>query len=112
MENNRHFGNLNVGVLVDAYGPVREAARILAAGVDHMVESEVDLIVCNWSHPGWAAAARQLGFVAWASNYLLFALPAPAAAILPLAGPRPDIHLTRGDSDGMVSFRRGAVPLS
>jgi len=110
MENNHHFGNMTIGVLVDGFGPPERAAALLAAGVDHLIDAKVDLIVSNWSHPAWIAGARKLGFLSGPSNYLLFAPPAAATELKIEKGMLTPIHLTRGDSDGMVSFRRGAIP--
>ena len=108
MEHNHHFGNLCVGVLADGFGPAGSARAVMTAAADHLMEAGADLLVANWSHPDWIAAARALGFFSAPTNYLLFASPAASATLL---GPKAAaLHLTRGDSDGVVSFRRTAVP--
>ncbi|MBX9604050.1 MAG: hypothetical protein K2X35_23795 [Bryobacteraceae bacterium] len=109
MQDNHHFGDLCVGVLADGFGPPGAARAVMTAAADHLIEAGADVLVANWSHPDWIAAARALGFVSAPSNYLLFASPAASSPLLGADRGAPPLHLTRGDSDGVVSFRRVAV---
>jgi hypothetical protein len=103
MHEHAYFGDLRVGVVVDAFGaPGREAA-VMSAAVDALVDHEVDLVVANWSNTRWREAARASGFLGGPTNYFFFAPPtaAPLLADVPIG----DMHLTRGDSDGMVHLK-------
>src|SRR5262245_42264584 len=45
MKTNRHFGDLKVGALVDGFGRAADAPALVAAGVNHLAEPGVDIIV-------------------------------------------------------------------
>lgn len=105
MENNPYFGDLKVGVLVDGMGRSANVPALVAAGVRHLVGAKVDLIVANWSHTAWSQAAARLGFFHGPSNYLALVAKQGSAAVRSFEN-LGDLHITRGDSDGMVSFRR------
>ena len=53
MKNNHHFGALKVGTLVDGFGPAADAPALVAAGINHLVETAADIIVANFSHAAW-----------------------------------------------------------
>jgi hypothetical protein len=103
MENNRHFGSLKIGILVDGFGAAKDVEKLIVTGCDHLARSGVDLIVANWSHHAWRQASKQSGFLSGPSNYFLFISKSADKqfAIENLGG----MHLTRGDSDGMVNLR-------
>ena len=105
MENNHHFGNLKVGVVVDGLATAPCATELLSVGLEYLVGEGVDLVVANWSHQIWIDASKQLGFFSGPSNYFLFVAPGEHP-LLTADAPLSKMHLTRGDSDGMVSFRK------
>jgi hypothetical protein len=107
MDNNRYFGDLKVGVLVDGLARTASVPAVLAAGVDHLIAKKVDVIVANWSHAAWAKSMKRLGFFSGPSNYLAL-VPKEGVGQLKAFETLEGMHLTRGDSDGMVSFRRTA----
>jgi hypothetical protein len=103
MKDNRHFGNLKVGILVDGFAPTKDVGKLIAAGCDHLARSGVDLIVANWSHQAWCQASKQFGFLNGPSNYFLFISKSADKQFTTDNLSR--MHLGRGDSDGMVNLR-------
>jgi hypothetical protein len=102
MSDNKHFGNLRVGSIVDclalpeqALGVVRAATRVLEA-------REVDLIVSNQSHAAWCRALRSAGFFQGPSNFPFAASKELTKLIEPFPSSLAHIHLTRGDGSGPV----------
>src|SRR5262245_62973848 len=69
MENNRYFGDLKVGTLVDGFGRTADAPALVAAGIDHLVETGADIIVANFSHQAWVKACRRSGMLAGPESY-------------------------------------------
>jgi hypothetical protein len=99
MRADEYFGDLAVGTIVDGFGPPDQADRLVAAGLEHLKESGVDVAVTNWSHGAWVEASRALGFLPGPSNFFLFVSP-EGKPLLEAACPLPDIHVGRGDGDG------------
>ena len=100
MHNHHYFGNLQVGTLVDGFGRANEVPALLAAGLNHLVEKGVDIIVANFSHAAWSAACRRAGMFSGPSNFQLFVAP-QGGTVLQASCPLPQIHVARGHSDGM-----------
>jgi hypothetical protein len=103
MKNNRYFGDLKVGTLVDGFGRAADAPALVAAGIDHLAESEVDIIVANFSHAMWIEACRRSGMIAGPDNYYHFVSPGGSPLFEDACPPR-EIHVARGHSDGMWSL--------
>jgi hypothetical protein len=99
MENNKYFGDLHVGTLVDGFGPVDSVPRLVQAGLEWLVDAGVDLIVANFSHRAWRRACAGIGFLPGPSNFFFFVSPA-GNPMLQTPCPLSAIHLTRGDGDG------------
>jgi hypothetical protein len=100
MRNNHYFGDLQVGTLVDGFGRSEEVPALIAAGLNHLVESGVDLIVANFSHAAWVTACRRVGMFGGPSNYQIFVSP-QGPPLLEAAYPLDQLHIARGHSDGM-----------
>jgi len=99
MDGDRYFGDLNVGTLVDGFGAPDAAPELVAAGLEHLADRGVDVVVANWSHQAWVDASRSAGFLRGPSNFFFFVSPA-GSPLLESSCPLQDIHLTRGDGDG------------
>jgi hypothetical protein len=104
MRDNRYFGNLRVGSIVDclalpaqAFGVVRAATQVLEA-------RGVDLIVTNQSHAAWGAALQRAGFLQGPSTFRFAASRELAKLVDPVPTKMAHIHLTRGDGDGPVNL--------
>ena len=103
MEDNRYFGDLKVGTLVDGFGRMADAPALVAAGINHLAEAGVDIIVANFMHAAWARACRHAGMIAGPSNYNLFVSPG-GPLLREDSCPPEEIHLARGHGDGMVAL--------
>lgn len=99
MRDHKYFGDLVVGVIVDGFGPIDQVPALLGAASHYLAANGADLLVANWSHSAWVTASKSLGFLEAPSNYFVFV--APTAPALDFTS----VHLTRGDSDGMVNLR-------
>jgi hypothetical protein len=100
MRNNHYFGDLNVGTLVDGFGRSESTPLLVAAGIDHLIGTGVDLIVANYSHGAWIEACRRAGMFSGPSNFQIFVSP-KGGPLLNESFPLDRIHLARGHSDGM-----------
>ena len=99
MRGDRYFGDLNVGTLVDGFGAPEAAPALVAAGLEHLADRGVDVVVANWSHHAWVEASRSAGFLRGPSNFFFFVSP-EGRPLLESSCPLQDLHLTRGDGDG------------
>jgi hypothetical protein len=103
MKNNRHFGDLKVGTLVDGFGRAADAPALVASGINHLAETGVDIIVANFSHAVWIEACRGSGMIAGPDNYYHFVSPGGSPLFEDTCPPH-EIHMARGHSDGMWSL--------
>jgi hypothetical protein len=108
MKGNRYFGDLKVGTLVDGFGRIADAPALVAAGINHLAESGVDIIVANFLHSAWALACRRSGMIAGPSNYNLFVSPG-GPLLREDSCPPEQIHIARGHGDGMAALIQGGV---
>jgi hypothetical protein len=100
MKDNRYFGDLKVGTLADGFGRVEDAPALVAAGIHHLAETGVDIIVANFLHSAWARACRRSGMTAGPSNYNLFVSPG-GPLLREDSFPPEEIHVARGHGDGL-----------
>jgi hypothetical protein len=103
MREQKYFGNLHVGTLVDGFGAVPAVPVLVHAGLQWLVDAGVDLVVANLSHKRWREAARMCGFLPGPSNYFFFVSPEGNTLLQPGCSIS-EIHLTRGDGDGPFSL--------
>lgn len=103
MQDNKYFGNLRLGVIIDCMATQKFAHHVLKAATAALEDSDVDLIISNQSHTMWTGALRALGFLSGPSNYLFGASPKLAELTrLPESWERSNIN--RGDGDGVVNL--------
>jgi len=62
MQNDRRFGSLRVGTIVENFGQLEHSARVVAAATDLLKKRGVDLIVSNQTHPQWLQGFNANGF--------------------------------------------------
>ena len=98
MRDDKYFGNLHVGTLVNGCASPADVPAVIGAGLQHLISLGVDLVVCNWSHRAWADAARAQNFLPGPSNFILFVSP-EAKPVLEKDCPLSECHMTRGDCD-------------
>jgi hypothetical protein len=104
MSGHKHFGDLRVGAIVDAFGDPSHAASMVGLVSGALAARGVDLIVSNQTSRTWVAALRRAGFSSGPSNYLFAASPALVKELGPLPDSLSTLHLTRGDGDGPINL--------
>jgi hypothetical protein len=100
MHNNKHFGNLRVGSIVDCLALPEDASTVIGAATGLLEERAVDLIVSNQTHAAWSTAFRNAGFLPGPSNFLFAASKDLAELLRPFEVKVAQSHFTRGDGDG------------
>jgi hypothetical protein len=96
----RQFGSLRLGILTDALAEPDDAAGVMEAGIRHLTDDGVDLIVTFQSHPAWCAAAVSTGLMRGPSNCAFYRSPAVERMIAAAAANNRYYHLTCSDGDG------------
>ncbi len=96
----RAFGDLKVGLLADAFAAPEHAVGVLAAGVDALASSGVDLIFTNQFHPAWIRAVKRLQFFPGPTNFAFYRAPKMEARLKDPEVQRLGIFVNRGDCDG------------
>lgn len=102
MRDNKHFGNLRVGSIVDCLALPGQASGVIQAATEVLEVRGVDLIVSNQSHAAWCAALQSAGFLRGPSNFRFAASRQLAKLLDPLPTKMARIHLNWGDGDGPV----------
>jgi hypothetical protein len=102
MSENKYFGNMRVGTIVDCLAAPENAAKVMAAASRLLQQRGVDVLVSNQSHPAWCQGLKRAGFLRGPSNFF-FVASRELARLLGEADPlRTGIHLNRGDGDGPI----------
>ncbi len=101
MREDKYFGDLRVGSLVDCLALPGHEMLVVAASRQFLARAGVDLVVTNLLAPSWCAAARADGFLEGPSNFILAISPVLAEQLQP-KGDVARIHMTRGDGDGPI----------
>lgn len=102
MNNNRHFGNLRVGSIVDCLATTANAETVVHAGKKFLLNRGVDLIISNQSHAAWTGALRANGFLQAPSNCVFAASPKLAPFLEAFPERVLQVHMNRGDGDGPI----------
>ncbi len=102
MTEDKYFGNMRVGSIIDCIALPENASTVMAAAAHALEERGVDLMISNQSHPAWGRALKKAGFAEGYSNFI-FAASKHLTEVLDEIDPAgADIHLTRGDGDGPI----------
>jgi len=104
MRDNKHFGNLRVGSIVDCLASPEQALGVVRAATQVLEARGADLIVSNQSHATWCAALQSAGFLQGPSNFRFAASRELSKLLDPLPTTMAQIHLTRGDGAGPVNL--------
>ncbi len=102
MHDNKYFGNLRVGSIVDCVARPENAFHVIRAATLVLKERGVDLIVSNQAHAAWSIALRDAGFLRGPSNFLFAPAKELGAFLQPFQDRVSQIHLNRGDGDGPI----------
>lgn len=98
MREDRYFGDLRVGTLVDALAVPGRAVEVVQAATAYLERRGVDVVISNQLHRAWGDALRRAGCRRGPSNFVFAASPRLAE----LAGDASDLHVNRGDGDGPI----------
>lgn len=102
MSNDKYFGNMRVGSIVDCLAAPECAPAVIFAAARELERRGADLLISNQSHPAWRGALRRAGFLSASSNFI-FAASEKLTELLDEIDPSwSGIHLTRGDGDGPI----------
>ncbi len=104
MHDNKYFGNLRVGTLVDCLAVPEDAPAVIQAACDLLTRRGADLIICNHSQAAWGNAFRSSGFFSGPSNFIFAASKALAQQLDPISAWQDEIFFMRGDGDGPVNL--------
>jgi len=100
MRDDKYFGDLRVGTLVDCFADPQDAPLIVAAVDDLLARRGVDLVVSNQLHPAWCSALELAGYELGPSNFFFYYSPALVEALSGIPGWERGIHMNRGDGEG------------
>jgi hypothetical protein len=95
-----YFGALEVGLVTDALATAADATDVLAAGVRHLADTGVDLVIAYFSHDAWVNAAHRLGFFSGPSTLAFYRSPRAEQLLLRGGTEAARCHLTRSDGHG------------
>jgi hypothetical protein len=99
MKRNKYFGDMKVGVIADCLARPEHAGAVIQAAADCLSHAGVDITVANFQHAAWLQACLRAGFFQGPSTHCL-ALSPNLARMARNEG----MHVSRGDSDGLVNF--------
>jgi hypothetical protein len=102
MKNDRYFGNLSVGTILDGMAPRQHLCALLTLSQAELRSLGADLIITNQTHAQWRKYLLQLGFLAGPSNYGLAISKSLTAALRKIFDSGPRIHVNRGDGAGRL----------
>lgn len=104
MNNNKYFGDLRIGSIVDCLAAPEDAAGVIAVATRFLGNRGVDLVISNHSHEVWRRGFRSAGFFQGPSNFIFAASPALAEKLGPFEKYESQVYLNRGDGDGPVNL--------
>jgi len=104
MQNDGRFGTLHVGLISDCFSSVTDAADVINAAHEFLVNRNVDLIYSNQSHPAWVDAFRKSGYVVLEDRRFFACSPQMSQLIGPLETKAAGLHLTNMDGHGPHGF--------
>jgi hypothetical protein len=102
MQNDKYFGNLRVGALVDELARPGHAATVVAAADRFLSQRGVELLVSNQLHPEWGEALIRAGYRQGPSNFFFYFSRELADRLAQEPNWEHRIHLNRGDGDGPI----------
>ena len=102
MKNDRYFGNLSVGTILDGLAPPEHLRALLVLSQAELRRLGADLIITNQTHIKWRKELLRLGFLVAPSNYALAVSKSLAAPLQKISGSGSRIHVNRGDGAGRL----------
>jgi hypothetical protein len=102
MHENKYFGNMRVGTIVDCLAAPEDATKVMAAASRFLEQRGVDVLVSNQSHPAWCRGLKIAGFLCGPSNFFFVASRQLSKVLGEIDPQGAAIHLNRGDGDGPI----------
>jgi len=102
LENHRHFGDLQVGSILDCLAEPGAMATTAILTDGELATQGADLVLVNHSHKVWVEAFGSAGFLSGPSNYMLAISKKLTEAVRTVPDGDNRIHVTRGDGDGRI----------
>ena len=102
MSENKYFGNMRVGSLVDCLATPEKAGRVAAVAARFLEHRGVDMLLSNQSHPAWRRGLKAAGFMQGPSNFYFVTSPQLTKTLNEADPEAVGIHLNRGDGDGPI----------
>ena len=100
MADDKYFGDLRVGSIVDCFAAPEDALTVLRAADEMLTQRGVDLVVSNQLHADWYRALEALGYRRGPSNFFFYYSDRLAERLQPTEGWPERCHLNRGDGEG------------
>ncbi len=100
MQDDRRFGSLHVGSIVDTLAAPSDAEAVVGAAFRFLRDRGVDIVISNQSHPAWVAGFAAHGFLILPNRRAFAASPELQRAMEPFAETRLGLHLTNMDGHG------------
>ena len=102
MKDDKYFGNLQLGSVVDCLARSGEEPAVVAQATHYLQSAGADLVITNQSHERWVRGFQHGGYGVGPSN---FALACSPKLVGQLGAPEKflsQIHFNRGDGDGPI----------
>jgi hypothetical protein len=100
MRDDKYFGDLRVGSLVDCFAAPEDAFSVVAAADEHLSRRGVDLVASNQLHTAWCDALEQAGYQRGPSNFFFYFSSDLAEELGRLPNWDQRLHVNRGDGEG------------
>jgi hypothetical protein len=100
MRDDKYFGDLRVGTLVDCFAAPADAPTVVAAADAELERRGVDLAISNQLHPAWCEALEAAGYDHGPSNFLFYYSQGLADVLSDVPGWEQGAHMNRGDGEG------------
>jgi hypothetical protein len=100
MRDDKFFGDLRVGTLVDCFAGPADVPAIVRAADAVLGRRGVDLVISNQHHPAWCKALEGAGYQLGPSNFFFYYSQALAEALSQIPDWERGIHMNRGDGEG------------
>lgn len=102
MNDDKYFGRLRVGSLVDAMAVPGEQFTVVELATRYLGTLGSDLVVTNQTHHTWIAALRDDGYFDGPTNFIFACSPALVAEVGSLDESLRRFHFNRADGDGPI----------
>jgi hypothetical protein len=103
MKDDKYFGNLTVGTLVDAFSNPADAELLIYKSLEYLRELNADLIIANHANVKWGRYFVKNGFIKGPSNFI-FACSKGIKEFYPSDIDFGNSFIMRGDGEGPTHF--------